>query len=363
MKKTQTPAARRPLLLAALCLCAAAAAARPSEGRAEKFEPTPAQAAGAARLRGALASAVGGHFEVTRGRLARRSDWHGGGLYWLAHLRALRPGGFSLTYGYSYTDRARPRDPAYTFVERRTYFRVGPRGCPRRPRRNSVCVGDTIILPVVFDEHTGHTFSFEPQPYAPPDGPAEEARRAAEDARLYREPVHNPAGEFLRYVGRRAEYIPHRALGYTMHLEATFEAVRPGSFNLSVVAGAPAAGPQAGADAPEARPVPVVVVGPETPLTILSVREDVRGYNGRFSSSSGNEYRTTTVLLQVGERLTLQYLSYSHRGRSAGGESEDEPGAAVGRHPPSVALLPFRADPAQDFDEWLVEFLPPARRD
>jgi len=32
-------------------------------------------------------------------------------------------------------------------------------------------------------------------------------------------------------------------------------------------------------------------------------------------------------------------------------------------HPPSVALLPFHVDPALGFNEWLVEFLPPARRE
>lgn len=346
------------LLLAALCLCAHASA-QPAKGQAKAFEPDAAQRGEAARLRGALEAAVGEHFEVTRERLTRRSNWHGGGVYWLAHLRAKRPGGFHLKYEYRYRDRVNPHNPLYTFVEHKSFISVGPRGCPRRPLYNSVCVGDTVILPVVFNDHTEHTFLLEARPYTPGDGTTEKALRDVEDARLLREAVPNPAEEFLKYVGRRADYIPHRLPGYTMTFHATFEAVKPGSFNLALTA----AGPLTPADTAGARPVPVVVVAPGEPVTVLSSKEYVRGYSGRFSSNTGNEYRATPVILQVGERLTLEYFTYSRRGRSAGGKNEEALEATVKDTAPAITLLPFYVDPAHDFNEWLVEFLPPARRD
>jgi len=129
---------RLPPFFTTLCLCVSAAAQS-----AKEFEPN------AARLRGALAAAVGQNFEVARDRLARRSNRHGSGAYWLAHLRARRPGEYYVRYRYRYKDQAHPEDPLYTFVERKTPVRVGERGCPRRPHDNFVCVGDTVILPAV----------------------------------------------------------------------------------------------------------------------------------------------------------------------------------------------------------------------
>src|SRR5215213_4877345 len=142
MKHTHTSLTTRALLalLAALCL-SAHAAAQPAKG----LEQSPAGKVLEAGLRRALGEAVGEHFEVARDRLARRSNWHGGQLYWLAHLRAKRSGEFYVSYKYRYKDHVHPRDPLYTFVEHRTLVRVGPRGCARRPRYNSVCVGDAVI--------------------------------------------------------------------------------------------------------------------------------------------------------------------------------------------------------------------------
>src|SRR5215211_6416981 len=107
MKNTHTLTTRALLaLLAALCLSAHAAA-----------QPAKALEAG---LRRALGEAVGEHFEVARDRLARRSNWHGGQLYWLAHLRAKRSGEFYVKYKYRYKDHVHPDDPLYTFVEHQT---------------------------------------------------------------------------------------------------------------------------------------------------------------------------------------------------------------------------------------------------
>jgi hypothetical protein len=249
MKKTPTPTTRLPLLLlAALCLCAGAAAQAP-QGRAKKFEPTAAQKAEAERMRGALAETVGERFEVSRHRLARRSQWYGGTVYWLAHLRAKRPGEYYVRYKYRYTDRVNPKDPLYTFVEHQTLVRVGPQGCDRRPRRNFVCVGDTFILPVLVGDHAGHTFSLESQPFSPGDPATAGALRRMDEAGLHREPVPNPAAAFLKYVGSRAEVALYRAGGYAVRYSATFEAVGPGAFNLSLRPHIPEAGSTATASA------------------------------------------------------------------------------------------------------------------
>lgn len=348
MKKHTYPLMSRRLLqlLAALCLCASAAAQTP-KGQAKEFEPTAAQKAEAARLRGALAETLGERFEVARERLARRSKWHGGALYWLAHLRAKRPGEYYVRYKYRYKDHVNPQDPLYTFVEHQTFVRVGPRGCERRPRNNSVCVGDTFILPVVFDDHTEHTFSLESQLYTPGDPATAKALRGMDERGLYREPVRNPAAGFMKYLGSRAHYSPHRASGYTVDYEAAFEAVAPGSFTLSVGASS----------------MPIVVVGPGTPVTVLSSGDNVHGYTGRFSSRSGNSYLTTPVILHIGERLKLRYGGRTRRYLSAGAETGEAIEAGVKDHLPVITLLPFRVDPAQDFNEWLVAFLPPTRRE
>jgi hypothetical protein len=340
-------------LLAALCLCAAAAA-QP----AKEAETTHAQKASAEVMRRALAETVGEHFEVARTRLTRRSNWHGGGLYWLAHLRAKRSGGFQVRYRYRYKDHVHPQDPLYTFVEHETSFRVGPRGCARQPRYNFVCVGDTVILPVVVGDYTEHTFSLAAQPFSPADESTEKRRREMEEAGLYREPVPNPAAGFLKYLGSRAHYSPHRSLGYTMDYEAAFEAVGPGSFNLALSIDWPDAPPPTPASASPGS-IPVVVVERGTPITILSHKESVHGYSERFSSNSGNNYLTTPLILQPGDRITLRYGNFSVRGRSPGGENRQALEAGVKDYPPAITLLPFRVDAERDFNEWLVDFLPP----
>lgn len=351
MKHTRD-ATRRTLLtlLAAVCLYVGAAAQTEKE-----FKPTKAQAAEVALMRVALPAALGENFEVVSDRLARRSTWNGGGVYWLAHLRAARPGGFHVKYRYRYKDRFRPKDPLYDFVERDTFIHVGPRGCARTPSGNRVCVGDTVILPVVLEDFTEHTFTLSAEPYSPESESFGSSWRDAEDAVLLREPVaNNTAAEFLKYVGSRAHYSPHRAPGFTLTFYATFEAVRPGSFNLTLGLTPPPAGLQAIDGS-----VPVVVVARGEPITILSSGEHVHGYDEHFSSDGGENYMTTPLILQPGDRLTLPYYSYSVRGFSEGGESEEQLEASVKDKPPAVTLLPFDYDPEEAFNEWLAGFLPP----
>ena len=87
------------------------------------------------------------------------------------------------------------------------------------------------------------------------------------------------------------------------------------------------------------------------------------GYTGRFSSYHGNNYLTTPVILQPGDRFTLKYFGYSRRGRSPGGEDGKALEATAKDRPVRITLLPFRVDPAQVFNEWIVESLPPPGRE
>lgn len=362
MKNRHTYTTTPLLLLAALCLCAGAAA-QEQRGRSKEFEPTAAQEAEAGRMRGALAEAVGEGFEVERHRLTRRSNWYGGQLYWLAYMRAKRPGGYGVKYKYRYMDRANPRDPLYTFVEHKTFVGVGPEGCARRPRSNLVCVGDTFILPVLVGEHSGHAFSAEPRPFSPEDPSAAKSLRRSDESGLHREPVPNPAAPFLKYLGSRAHVAPHRIPGYTVRHSAVFEAVGPGAFNLRLRPNIPGAAPPAGGERSDAG-VPVVVLDPKAPATVLASGDDVHGYSERFSSTGGGtSFLTTPVILQPGELLTIHYHTYSRRGRGAEFESGEALKAGVKDRLPVITLLPFQVDPAQDFNEWVLQFLPPARRE
>ena len=357
MKNRHTYSTTLLRLLAALCLCAGAAA-REQKGQAKEFEPTAAQKAEAERMRGALAETVGERFEVARHLLARRSRWHGGAVYWLAYLRAKRPGEYYVRYKYRYNDRANPRDPLYTFVEHKTLVRVGPAGCDRTPRSNFICVGDTFILPVLVGEHSEHTFSLESQAFTPRAPETAKAWRQIDEGRLSHEPVANPAARFLKYLGSRASYSPHRAAGYTVRYSATFEAVAPGAFNLSLRRNIPGVAPPAGGNRAGGG-TPVLIHDPKAPATVLSSGDDVHGYSERFSSTGGGTtFHTTPIILQPGELLTLHYSSHSRRGFSAGGESREAIEAGIKDHLPVITLLPFHVDPEQDFNEWLAEFLP-----
>jgi hypothetical protein len=352
-------ATRRTLLalLAALCLSAGAAAQTRKESPKEtskEFKPTRAQTAEAARLRASLAAALGDNFEIARDRLARRSTWHGGGLYWLAHLRATESGQFYVKYKYRYRDRAHPEDPLYTFVERQTAITVGPRGCSRDPRDNYVCAGDTVILPVVVNDYTEHAFTLKAEPYPPAFEIFHAGLCGAGEPALLTDPVANPAAEFLKYYGRHANYSPHREPGYTMTFFATFIAERPGSFNLALGLGA-------GGDASRepAVVVPVRIVERGEPVTVLSSSEYVRGYTERFSSDGGDNYPTTPVILQPGDSLRLKYHGYSRDGMPAPREDGRSILSEAKDYPPVITMLPFDFDPEEGFNEWLVGFLPP----
>ncbi|HEU4597595.1 MAG TPA: hypothetical protein VFS10_20880 [Pyrinomonadaceae bacterium] len=315
-------------------------------------------------LRRAFVEAFGEDFELVRDELARRSTWHGGGQFWLAHAKPKRSGHFKLKYKYRYVDRVRPKDPLYEFVEHEIPVRVSPRGCRRRVQdRNyaDVCLGDTIIVPVVLDDFTGHTFTLTGRELQPPSEPLAEslkmevAARAEGDKKLHAEPVPNPAAEFLKYVGSSAYSSPHRAPGFTMSFYATFEALKPGAFNLSV-------GARVADDLPlgsgRGGGVPVIIVERGAPLTLLASGEYVNSYGGGFSSGTGNGYLTTPLIMQPGDRITLQFHGYSVRGFGRERGAEADPSAAVKKVAPVISMRPFYVNPEEGFNQLIVEHLP-----
>lgn len=342
-------------LLAAAALAAAVYAAPPATA-ARRANPD--AAADTARLREALAAALGDDFEIVRTELSAGLRERSG-TFWLVHARPLRSGDFRLTYRYEYRDFARPHDPLYTHVEHRSNVRVGEHGCWRRREGKDACLGDVVILPFVAgpfagERYTGHTFALSrpwpSRPPAAPEGPA--------PARPGADTVANPASAHLRYLGSQAHESPHRNGGSTFSYHAEFEAVGPGRFNLALHPLSP--GEARTRSSPGSIPVAVVARG--EPVTVLLGKEEVRSYHETkgFASHTGNEYLTTVLLLQPGDRISLRYGGFSTRPRH--GEPPLAPAARPGRgplspDPPTLGLLPFAVDEDEGFNAWIVEHL------
>lgn len=110
-------------------------------------------------------------------------------------------------------------------------------------------------------------------------------------------------------------------------------------------------------------PVPVIIVARGTPITVPSAGENVRDHGGGDAARAGNDYPTTPLFLQPGDRLTLGYLHLDGRGWLSG-ERRRAAEASVKDYTPNVTLLPFGVDPSLDYDGWLgYSFRPPRRRE
>jgi hypothetical protein len=341
-------ASRFSSLTAAFVLCALATVAAGQKSA----RPAPPDAG---ELRHAFTSACAAEFELVRDEFEQNDSEHTGARYWLAHVRPKRDGAYSLRYRYKHSD------PMYTHGEHTLGFTVGPRECRRRPETpgSYICLGDTIILPVLLDRHTGHTFkltrgAYNAELWATPP-------LAEPDERLELSPVANPAATYLRYVGRTVHYSPHRALGYTLNFYATFEALRPGRLNLALTARRSG---DVEPPVPTAGGTPLLIVAPGTPLTLMAYHEDVSQFDGdppRFSSHHGGNFLTSLLVLQPGDRITLPYYNIVRHGHDLDydGATEDAALNAVRKQiAPVIAPLPFKVDPAFGFNEWLIKYLP-----
>lgn len=323
----------------AAALAAAVAIAFPAPPAAAQAPATP----DTARLRQSLAWALGGDFRIVRHELSSGIPERGG-TFWLVHVAPARSGNFHFQYRYPYVDRAHPNDPLYTHVQHESYLRVGERGCRRRQEARDACLGDTLILPFVVNGTAAHTFSLAYR------GPIEPSR--LRPGPLPRQPaadgVRNPVAEHLEYLGMDTDVMLHRSLGSTTVYRATFEAKAPGRFNLRVQTSDPGPTPPAAS----AGDVPVIIVEPGRPVTRLLEGESVtQVHESRgFSSHSGNQYLTTPLLLQPGDRVTLEFGRVSVRGRDP----------APGRQPPTpvIVRLPFAVDREARFNAWIADRLP-----
>ena len=313
--------------------------------------PLAAQSATApdtAQLRSALAAELGASFEIARAEL-RTARPERAGTFWLVHLRPYRVGHYRLSYTYEYRDRIRPDDPLYTHVEHASILRVGEEGCWRRHEGKDVCLGDVLIIPVVAGDDggffTGHVFTLTR--LADPAGtPAHthSAESPPEDGT-----IANPAAPHLRYLGMLVEEMPHRNGGSTTIHYAHFAAEAPGSFNLAVRSSTSDSTSQAGASGS----TPVVIVPRGHPVTVLLTNERVRAYDetGRFASHRGNQYLTTVLVLQPGDRIKLPFHTISIYGRAG---SADE-FAVTDRFVPAVSVFPLQIPARYAFNAWIVD--------
>lgn len=304
-------------------------------------------------LRTRLAAAFGDHLTITKHETTRRSNWHGGQLFWLVSIQPKRVGHFSIKYRYNFNGSL------YSHVERELPFRVGKQGCLRGPQENGLyskfCLGDTIILPIAIENFTEHEFSLK---FTDEDVRDEPNSPSADQTSADQQP--NPVADHLVYVSNRSAVSLHRAGGYTLNRYATFEARKPGRFNLALSSSeiSPVVKPERGG-------LTIIVVDRTTPITAIAGREHVegftKGYDGReYSSSSGGgtSYLTNVLILQSGDRFTFEYDSERH---SAAAERKDRADKAFGQQkgkPPVIYKLPFSFDPDWDYNEWIKDYLP-----
>lgn len=310
-------------------------------------------------LRSSFLAAFGSDFELVKDELKTRSNESGGGTFWLAYVKARQPGYFTLQYSFKRDDKH------YSHEERDISFTVAPKGCRRGPPSSGVysrfCLGDTIIVPMLVSGASGIEFKLTKQ--APKEDEDwlmfDDRYPGYRDHELDKTPVENPS-ESLRYVGRSAHKAHHRSLGYTLRLQAHFEAVKPGKFNLVVSSSAsatPAGKSPAG--------IPIIVVDRNTPVTLIAGREEVRGYtlgqNGQeyLSSTSGNNYMTTMLVLQPGDRVSFLYLS-ARRGPQFERDGYARPGGVDPAEAtlPVISVHPFALETRYDFGAWLADYLP-----
>lgn len=327
-----------PLLAVSLSLCAPVVVplhAAPSPSVSAATPDT-------ARLRQALATALGEDFEITRTGLSSGLRERGG-TFWLVHARPRRSGDYELRYQYLYRDRVRPTNPLYTHVEHTSYVRVGERGCWRRRQGKDVCLGDTIILPFVVDDYTGHVFTLGRRGSSAEVGAGEGEPTPVEMAPEV-DSVANPLSAHLRYVGTTSQEMLRRSGGGTVVYSAEFQAVAPGSFNLAVNEGATAAGS-----------VPIVIVPRGQPVTVLLANETVEGTDRLrgFSSHTGNQYLIAVLLLQPGDRISLEYQHDTFSARQEPRRMEDAT--------PVITRFPFHLNTNERFNAWIAPHLPGTR--
>jgi len=303
----------------------------------------------AAMLRKKFVAAFGRDFDLVKDELTTRAVERGGGTYWLAFVRPKRPGQFYLQYRYLESDPLPIR-------EHEIRLSIGPEGCRRGTPVSGIytrfCLGDTIIVPVLVNNYPGHEFKLGKAEYTNErEDPSESKRKSPA---LDTSPIDNPAAPTLRYVGRASHRLFHRIPGYTLSLNAAFVAASPGRMNLLVNT----AGDTSGYDG-----VPIIVVPVGAPATLIAGHEEVRGYDKGFDgrdyrSWSSNNYMINVLILQPGDRFTVNYFSIVRDSDYVGGhfgEAGPDPSENL---KPVIQVRPFAPDPGYEFTEWMIHYLP-----
>src|SRR6267154_1014330 len=289
-------------LIAVACLLALACIAT---GQAPK-----PQRRDTAALRSRFEAAFGKDFDLVKDELKTRAVARGDGTYWLAFAKPKRTGYFYLQYRYH------ERFPVYS-REHEIGLSVGPQGCRRGPPYAEVFsrfyLGDTVILPVLINDYTEFEFKLAKAEYTDPASPTFDQQYSdLQGPNLDQTEIPNPAAETLRYIGRSSYKAPHRSPGYTLNLGAVFEAVKPGRLNL-LVNSSPAAKLETGSST-----VHIIVVARDMPVTLLAGREEVSGFEAgnraRVVSTTSNNFITSVIILQPGDRISVNYFTVVRSG-------------------------------------------------
>jgi hypothetical protein len=319
-------------------------------------QTTQSKSVDTAKLRTALSATLGSHFSIVKDELAQRSNWHGGQLFWLVHVKPAHAGHFTIKHRFKYND------PLYSHVERELRLRVGKQGCLRSPMHPGnfakFCLGDTVILPIDINKFTEHEFSLRVT-REEIDGDLEPTKQPTNAPTIADGPT-NPIGEHLALIETNESQSPHRGVGgYTLIRSVTFEARKPGRFNLALTS----------TDTPDitTSPLkpdsfPVIVVDRATPVTGIIAHDNVTGYsigpNGvEYASSHGGNtsYVTNVLIIQTGDRFSFDYQRIDRSGSQAHAEQpaqKSEPPA------PIIHKLPFSVDNDWSYNEWIKDYLP-----
>lgn len=213
-----------------------------------------------------------------------------------------------------------------------------------------MCLGDTLILPFVVNDYTGHVFTLGRRGSSVDAGAGETVAPPPVEMAPAVDSIANPLSAYLRYLGTSSYEMLKRSGGGTTFYSAEFQAVAPGRFNLGLHGGTSAAGS-----------IPVIVVPRGQPVTVLLANETVVGTDRvqGFSSHTGNQYLNTLLLLQPGDRIALEYRSHSISARQ-----EREPGSGARETADAVPVItrfPFHLDTAERFNAWVASHLPRQR--
>lgn len=308
-----------------------------------------------AQLRPRLSQALGEHLTIVKDELTRRSNWHGGQLFWLVYVQPKHVGHYALRYRYNYNGSH------YSHVERELPFRAGKQGCLRDLQDNGLyarfCLGDTVILPIAIENYTEHEFSLK----FTSEQMGEEIDTVLGEPKRSKDLPNNPVEEHLVYIGNNTHKSLHRAGGYTLERYATFEARKPGRFNLWLTSSEV----HSAASPPEKGGTPIIVVDRMTPITGIAGRESLDGFTMGFngqeynsSSGGGTSYLTNVVILQTGDRFTFSFFTSSRTAKMEWAERNAQKFDEKQDVDPVIYKLPFSFDKDWGYNEWIKDYPP-----